>query len=141
VTSITDSIDRFKTNEQRLNDFVNDNAAHFYIAAGGAHVETMPSLVTRMAAAIAAASATATSLASASGNGGAAAIGYNGTTVAATLTAYNTAIQARLSLEGGAMTGPLTLKADPTTALGAATKQYVDAQANLARLHAVALSF
>ena len=32
-----------------------------------------------------------------------------------------------LPLVGGTLTGPLTLSADPTTALGAATKQYVDA--------------
>jgi hypothetical protein len=33
-----------------------------------------------------------------------------------------------LPLSGGTMTGPLTLAADPTVPLGAATKQYVDAQ-------------
>jgi hypothetical protein len=32
-----------------------------------------------------------------------------------------------LPLSGGTLTGPLTLNADPTTAMGAATKQYVDA--------------
>lgn len=34
-----------------------------------------------------------------------------------------------LPLTGGTLTGPLILAADPTTALGAATKQYVDAHA------------
>lgn len=34
-----------------------------------------------------------------------------------------------LPLAGGTLTGPLILAADPTTALGAATKQYVDAHA------------
>ena len=34
-----------------------------------------------------------------------------------------------LSKSGGSMTGPLVLNANPTTALGAATKQYVDAAA------------
>jgi hypothetical protein len=34
---------------------------------------------------------------------------------------------ASLPLAGGTMTGPLTLNADPAAALGAATKQYVDA--------------
>lgn len=34
-----------------------------------------------------------------------------------------------VSLTGGAMTGPLTLSANPTDALGAATKQYVDGAA------------
>lgn len=33
-----------------------------------------------------------------------------------------------LPLSGGTMTGPMTLNANPTTALGAATKQYVDSQ-------------
>jgi hypothetical protein len=33
-----------------------------------------------------------------------------------------------LGLAGGTLTGPLTLQADPTTALGAATRQYVDAK-------------
>jgi len=33
-----------------------------------------------------------------------------------------------LTAVGGVLTGPLTLHADPTTALGAATKQYVDAK-------------
>jgi hypothetical protein len=35
----------------------------------------------------------------------------------------------RLALAGGVLTGPLTLAADPTLALGAATKAYVDAHA------------
>ena len=34
----------------------------------------------------------------------------------------------KLSLSGGTLTGPLILAADPTTALGASTKQYVDAE-------------
>jgi hypothetical protein len=37
-----------------------------------------------------------------------------------------------LGLGGGALTGPLTLAADPTVALGTATKQYVDASATAA---------
>jgi hypothetical protein len=36
-----------------------------------------------------------------------------------------------LALSGGTLTGPLILSADPTTALGAATKQYVDTPANM----------
>lgn len=36
----------------------------------------------------------------------------------------------RLALAGGTMTGPLILAADPTTAFGAATKEYVDASAS-----------
>ena len=36
-----------------------------------------------------------------------------------------------LLLSGGTLTGPLILAADPTTALGAATKQYVDTPTNM----------
>lgn len=39
---------------------------------------------------------------------------------------WNTAISVFLNLAGGTLTGPLTLAANPTVALGAATKQYVD---------------
>jgi hypothetical protein len=39
------------------------------------------------------------------------------------------AMGAYLPVAGGTMTGPLTLAASPASALGAATKQYVDAQA------------
>lgn len=41
-----------------------------------------------------------------------------------------TALAGKLALAGGTLTGPLILAADPATALGAATKQYVDAQDN-----------
>ncbi len=40
-----------------------------------------------------------------------------------------TTVAGALLLVGGAMTGPLTLAGDPTTALQAATKQYVDSHA------------
>jgi len=54
----------------------------------------------------------------------------NGTTVLGALTAMDgavkTAIDGKLSLSGGTMTGALILDADPTANLGAATKQYVD---------------
>lgn len=40
--------------------------------------------------------------------------------------ATQTALNAKLSLSGGTMTGKITLDADPTQALHAATKQYVD---------------
>lgn len=43
-------------------------------------------------------------------------------------TTVTNALAARLQLAGGTMTGALTLSGDPGTALGAATKQYVDAQ-------------
>lgn len=42
----------------------------------------------------------------------------------------------RLALTGGALSGPLTLAADPTAALDAATKQYVDAHAQAALRYA-----
>jgi hypothetical protein len=41
--------------------------------------------------------------------------------------AVSAAFTSKLSLSGGTLTGPLILQADPVTALGAATKQYVDA--------------
>jgi hypothetical protein len=41
-------------------------------------------------------------------------------------TATQTALDAKLSLSGGTMTGRVTLSADPTQALHAVTKQYVD---------------
>jgi hypothetical protein len=41
-------------------------------------------------------------------------------------TATQTALDAKLSLAGGTMTGKITLDGDPTQALHAATKQYVD---------------
>lgn len=41
-------------------------------------------------------------------------------------TTLTTSINGKLSLSGGTLTGALILAADPTTALGAATKQYVD---------------
>lgn len=41
-------------------------------------------------------------------------------------TTVTTALAARLQLAGGTMTGDLTLAGDPTDALHAATKQYVD---------------
>lgn len=40
---------------------------------------------------------------------------------------YNVSTSTTLQLSGGTMTGPLILNANPTTSLGAATKQYVDA--------------
>jgi len=43
-------------------------------------------------------------------------------------TTVTNALTARLQLDGGTMTGPITLAGDPTQALHAAPKQYVDAQ-------------
>lgn len=45
-------------------------------------------------------------------------------------TATQTALDLKLNLAGGTLTGPLLLAADPSTALGAATKQYVDAHSS-----------
>ena len=42
------------------------------------------------------------------------------------VTGLDAALAAKLNLAGGTMTGALTLNADPTTNLEAATKQYVD---------------
>lgn len=49
-----------------------------------------------------------------------------GTKINANLDTLDTAVFARLLLSGGTMTGALTLSADPSSALHAATKQYVD---------------
>jgi hypothetical protein len=49
-----------------------------------------------------------------------------------TLNWLKTQISARLPLAGGTMTGGLLLHGDPTEALGAATKQYVDAKTTVA---------
>jgi hypothetical protein len=43
-------------------------------------------------------------------------------------TTVTNALAARLQLSGGTMTGPITLAGDPTAALHAAPKQYVDTQ-------------
>lgn len=47
-----------------------------------------------------------------------------------TATGYTSGDPDKVDVAGDTMTGPLVLSADPTTALGAATKQYVDAQAS-----------
>lgn len=51
-------------------------------------------------------------------------LGWNGTDYAWSTVDLST----KLDLAGGTMTGALVLNADPTTALGASTKQYVDTQ-------------
>ena len=50
-------------------------------------------------------------------------------------TATQTALNAKLALAGGTLTGALTLSADPTSDLHAATKQYVDAAVNNINVH------
>ena len=46
-----------------------------------------------------------------------------------TATGYTSGDPDKVDKAGATMTGPLVLSGDPTAALGAATKQYVDAQA------------
>ena len=46
-------------------------------------------------------------------------------------TTVTNSIAAKLALAGGTMTGNLVLNADPTAALGAATKQYADTKATI----------
>jgi hypothetical protein len=53
-------------------------------------------------------------------------------------TATQTALDAKLALAGGTMTGALTLSADPSSDLHAATKQYVDAATAGLNVHASA---
>jgi hypothetical protein len=50
--------------------------------------------------------------------------------------AIQTQIDGKLSLTGGTLTGGLTLSADPSSALQAATKQYVDAVSEGLHIHA-----
>ena len=51
-------------------------------------------------------------------------------------TAQQTALDLKLALAGGTMTGALTLSADPSSSLHAATKQYVDSLAEGLHVHA-----
>jgi hypothetical protein len=53
----------------------------------------------------------------------------------------DTKLLAKLNRSGGTMTGNLILNADPSTALGAATKQYVDANVNANRILAIPFTF
>jgi hypothetical protein len=54
-------------------------------------------------------------------------------------TTVTNALAARLQLSGGTMTGPITLAGDPTQALHAAPKQYVDANKGASLGLAIAL--
>lgn len=131
--TLPEVITRFRGNEARIAEFANGNAAGYYITVDGKKVETLPSVVSRLAAAIAAASATRTDLAAATG---ASLIGYGSVTLKAflddlaiTLDAAKKAADAALPKAGGTMTGALVLKGAPTLGLEATTKDYVDAQA------------
>lgn len=132
--TLPEVITRFRGNEARIADFANGNAAGYYITVDGKKVETLPSVVSRLAAAIAAASATRNDLAA---TGGAKLIGYGATTVDAALAAQAKGIAdnakaindldtAKLAKGGGTMTGALTLAGAPTEALHAVPKGWAD---------------
>lgn len=132
--TLPEVITRFRGNEARITDFTNGNAAGYYITTDGKKVETLPSVVSRLAAAIAAASATADTL---KGAGGAKLIGFGAVTVDAALTTQAKGIadnakaiadldKAKLAKDGGTMTGPLTLAGAPTDPLHAATKGWAE---------------
>lgn len=132
--TLPEVITRFRGNEARIAEFANGNAAGYYITVDGKKVETLPIVVSRLAAAIAAASATRNDLAAA---GGAKLIGFGATTVDAALTSQAKGIadnakaitdldKAKLAKDGGTMTGPLTLAGAPTDPLHAATKGWAE---------------
>ncbi len=132
--TLPEVITRFRGNEARIADFANGNAAGYYITTDGKKVETLPSVVSRLASAIAAASATADTL---KGTGGAKLIGFGTGTVDAALTTQAKGIAdnakaitdldtAKLPKTGGTLTGPLKLSGDPTDPLHAATKGWAE---------------
>jgi hypothetical protein len=132
--TLPEVITRFRGNEARIADFANGNAAGYYITVDGKKVETLPSVVSRLAAAIAAASATRNDLAAA---GGAKLIGFGATTVDGALGTQAKGIAdnakaiadldtAKLAKGGGTMTGALKLAGDPTDPLHAATKTWAE---------------
>lgn len=131
--TLPEVIIRFRGNEARIAEFTNGNAAGYYITVDGKKVETLPSVVSRLAAAIAAASATRNDLAAATGAG---LIGYGSVTLKAflddlakTLDATKKVADAALPQAGGTLTGPLILAGAPTANLHAASKAYVDSLA------------
>ncbi|MDC7831614.1 WD40/YVTN/BNR-like repeat-containing protein [Pseudomonas benzopyrenica] len=132
--TLPEVITRFRGNEARIADFANGNAAGYYITTDGKKVETLPSVVSRLAAAIAAASATADTL---KGTGGAKLIGFGTVTVDAALTTQAKGIadnakaiadldKVKLAKDGGTMTGLLKLSGDPTDPLHPATKGWAE---------------
>ncbi|MDR6178382.1 hypothetical protein QE393_001642 [Pseudomonas sp. SORGH_AS 211] len=132
--TLPEVITRFRGNEARIADFANGNAAGYYITVDGKKVETLPSVVSRLAAAIAAASATAETL---KGTGGAKLIGFGTVTVDTALTNQAKGIAdnakaitdldtAKLAKGGGTMTGALKLAGAPTDPLHAATKGWTE---------------
>lgn len=131
--TLPEVITRFRGNEARIADFTNGNAAGYYVTVDGKKIETLPNLVTRLAAAIAAASATRTDLAAATGS---TLIGYGAVTLKTYLDNQATAqadikktADSALPKSGGTLTGTLVLAGAPTSALHAATKDYVDGMA------------
>lgn len=132
--TLPDVITRFRGNEARIAEFANGNAAGYYTTTDGKKVETLPSVVSRLASAIAAASATADTL---KGTGGAKLIGFGTGTVDSALATQAKGIAdnakavadldaGKLAKGGGTMTGPLTLAGAPTDALHAATKGWAE---------------
>ncbi|WP_288476363.1 hypothetical protein [uncultured Pseudomonas sp.] len=132
--TLPEVITRFRGNEARITDFANGNAAGYYITTDGKKVETLPSVVSRLAAAIAAASATADTL---KGTGGAKLIGFGASTVDAALASQAKGIAdnakavavldaGKLAKGGGTMTGALKLAGDPTDPLHAASKGWAE---------------
>ncbi|QDD91330.1 hypothetical protein [Pseudomonas oryzihabitans] len=128
--TLPEVITRFRGNEGRINDFTNGNSAGYYTTIDGKQVETLPSLVTRLAAAIAAASATRNDLAATTGS---TLVGHGSVTLKAYLDAQATAqgnikttADAALPKTGGTLTGSLLLKGPPSQALEAVTKSYAD---------------
>ncbi|MDR6233535.1 hypothetical protein [Pseudomonas oryzihabitans] len=128
--TLPEVITRFRSNEARIADFTNGNTAGYYTTVDGKKVETLPSMVTRLAAAITAASAARNDLAAATGS---TLVGHGNVTLKAYLDAQATAqsnikamADAALPRAGGTLTGPLILAADPTTALHPATKGWTE---------------
>ncbi|KTS77835.1 hypothetical protein NS274_09815 [Pseudomonas oryzihabitans] len=128
--TLPEVITRFRSNETRIADFTNGNAAGYYTTVDGKKVETLPDLGTRLAAAIAAARGTSDTLKASTG---ADQIGYGSKTVAAalseqttTLTTMQKAVDAALPLTGGTLTGPLLLAGGPTEALHPASKKWTE---------------
>lgn len=128
--TLPEVIARFRGNEARITGFTNGNADGSYTTTDGKKVETLPSLVTRLAAAIATASSTRNDLAATTGS---TLVGHGSVTLKAYLDAQATAqsnikatADAALPKTGGTMTGALLLKGAPTQDLEPATKAYAD---------------
>jgi hypothetical protein len=112
---------------------VNTIASYATAAATSATSAATSATAAATSATSAAASATAASTSAASAATSAASAATSASTAAA---AAAGAVSGKLDLAGGTMTGALILNADPTTALGAVTKQYADAITAAINFHA-----